>query len=228
MFPLFHVVHAVKGFDEIPDVVVGSVLPDVLRYAGWPWNLSHSVDERLRSIEGLELVAEAAQDHIRVDVVSDASFEGIPIGWAFYRAMGFMGSRVFRRHMAVWVWALHNVIEGVVEMPIWKCGKGARYLEETFEEYRDWERLAEALGMSASELKGLYMGYVAFSVSRYSQMEKLLTEIVIRKFNRYSISVSPFFVSDVVQDMLERCDAIQMLREIWGLTGGEVDERIPC
>ena len=228
MFPLFHAIHAVKRFGDVPSVIVGSVLPDVLRYAGWPWHLSHSVDSRLGGVEGLDLVVEAAEDHIKVDTVSDASFEGIPIGWAFYRAMDFMGNKVFRRHMAVWVWALHNVIEGVVEIPIWKYGVNAHYLKSVFEKYPDWERLAGALGMSTDELKGLYMGYVAFSVSRYSQIERLLAELVIRKFNRYSISVSPSFVSAVVSDMLKECDETQMLREIWMLTGGGVDECVPC
>jgi len=228
VFPLFHALHAVKKLGEEPGVFVGSVLPDVLRYAGWSWDRSHSVDRLLSGIDGLTGVAEASKDHIGVDSVSDASFAGVPIGWAFYRAMEFMGGKVFRSHMTVWVWALHNVVEGLVEIPIWRCGVDSVFLRNIFENYGDWDILASVLNISSQTLRGLYIGYVAFSVDRYSSMKQLLVDIVIRKFNRYSLSVSPTLITTVVADMLGYYDSSDLFKEIWMLTGGEMDVGVPC
>ncbi len=206
MFPLMHIkmVKDITGYltDEL---IVGSLLPDVLRLIGCDWSKSHQIAKVIgKTSEKCSDVVIGAllhgEDPPGVDYFSDVSFRGIPWGWAFYRAWNYINKYLYIRvPRGLMPWIFHNMVEASVDMFLYETWKREiiSHIVDVYSWKVDWEKLAVMLERNGifiqRDLKGAYVEYLSLSLSRYVTRKcfiKSLYEITRRKFYRHGISVN--------------------------------------
>ncbi|NOZ92543.1 hypothetical protein GM182_03595 [bacterium 3DAC] len=203
MFPLMHVKAVVDIHGTIDDnLILGSLLPDVLRLTGCGWSRSHSaahfIKNTLGKCHGITIGAMLHGEYPPgVDFYSDVGFKNIPWGWAFYTAWKYTTKHLYYPLPKGLVpWVFHNMVEASVDIYLheqWDKSLIA-HVKDVYSWNVKWdvvEKMIIESGLNlARNLKDAYVDYLTLSLGKYHDRRcfvRSLYEIARRKFYRHGI-----------------------------------------
>jgi hypothetical protein len=208
MFPLMHVKAVIDVHGIISDeLIVGALLPDVLRLTGCRWDKSHSsalyLKDTLGRCHDITLGALIHGEMPKgIDYVSDVQFSSVSWGWAFYRAWLYVGVYRFSLPTGLIPWVFHNMIEAAVDMYLFEMWdrRLIKHIEDIYSWNIDWEYVEKRIYLSGLKprrsIGKAFEDYLGLSLAKYGDDKcfvKSLYEIARRKFYRHGIilDISP-------------------------------------
>jgi len=213
MFPLMHVKAAVDiaGYFN-DDLILGSLLPDVLRLSGCHWGRSHKAANFLKSVLGkCHNITVGSLLHGEsppgADYFSDVSFLNVPWGWAFYTAWRY-SPKYLKKILPVGLlpWLLHNMVEAAVDLYIYESWN--RDLIDHIADISSWDVSWEEIDIlvkksglkTKRKLKQAYVDYLSISLKTYGEEKGVffaIYEILRRKLYRHG------FIIDIPSNFFE-------------------------
>ena len=206
MFPLMHVKAVLDVHGSLDDeLILGALLPDVLRLTGCEWSRSHSaaifIKDTLGRCHSITIGAMLHGEYPQgVDYYSDVGFKDIPWGWAFYTAWKYTSKHLHGKLPKGLVpWVFHNMVEASVDMYVYELWDHAlvSHISDVYSWQIDWnvvEHMIVEAGLNlARNLKNAYRDYLTLSLGKYHDKRcfiRSLYEIARRKFYRHGIVMS--------------------------------------